>query len=146
VVPLAAAIVGAVIATVVFIVMYAFADPVNWVQNPGYAVGGAIAQFVIGFLVAFVGGLMGHIFVNDGNLDVPTWDFTDYELIICKRDNWREVFGVFFDRPENVRESFQRLYPIRLDTMHARPITHDDQLLLYVETRRLLKVIRIRSA
>lgn len=67
-------------------------------------------------------------------------DFTDYVLVICKRDNW-DVFKLFFDRPENVRESFQRLYPIRLDTMHARPITQDDELLLYVETRRLMKAM-----
>lgn len=68
-------------------------------------------------------------------------DFTDYERVICKRDNWREIFSVVFHRQESVRESFQRLHPIRLDTMHARPITQDDELLLYVETRRLVKVI-----
>lgn len=71
-------------------------------------------------------------------------DFTDYERVICKGDNWREVFAVFFVRSESVRESFQRLYPIRLDTMHARPITQDDELLLYVETRRMVKVIKKR--
>ena len=49
-------------------------------------------------------------------------DFTDYELVICKRDNWKEVFCEYFGRPENIRESFQRLHPVRLDTMHARPI------------------------
>lgn len=68
-------------------------------------------------------------------------DFTDYERVICKSDNWRELFGAYFERQESVRESFQRLHPIRLDTMHARPITQDDELLLYVETRRLVKVI-----
>lgn len=68
-------------------------------------------------------------------------DFTDYILIIGKRDNW-QVFEPFFGRQEDVRESFQRLHPIRLDTMHARPITQDDELLLFVETRRLIKVIR----
>ncbi len=68
-------------------------------------------------------------------------DFTDYERVICRSDNWREIFGRFFARQESVRESFQRLHPIRLDTMHARPITQDDELLLYVETRRLVKVI-----
>lgn len=66
-------------------------------------------------------------------------DFTDYEKVICKRDNWRTVFCRFYGRPENVRESFQRLHPIRLDTMHARPIIQDDQLLLYVEVRRLIQ-------
>lgn len=68
-------------------------------------------------------------------------DFTDYELVICKRDNWKEVFASFFRTPESVRESFQRLYPVRLCTMHARPITQDDELLLYVETRRFIKII-----
>lgn len=68
-------------------------------------------------------------------------DFTDYMRVICRRDNWRDVFAVFFGREESVRESFQRLYPIRLDTMHARVITQDDELLLYVETRRLMKAV-----
>ena len=68
-------------------------------------------------------------------------DFTDYELIICRADNWREVFSQTFKRPESVRESFQRLYPIRICTMHARPITQDDELFLYVELRRLIGVI-----
>jgi len=71
-------------------------------------------------------------------------DFTDYERVICKGDNWKEVFAEFFVSIGSVRESFQRLYPIRLDTMHARPIAQDDELLLYVETRRFVKVIRKR--
>jgi hypothetical protein len=69
-------------------------------------------------------------------------DFTDYERIICKGDNWREVFASSFGRPESVRESLQRLHPIRICAMHARPITQDDQLLLYVEVRRLIGIMR----
>ncbi len=68
-------------------------------------------------------------------------DFTDYELIICRRDNWKEVFSNFFVRPENVRETFQRLHPLRIDTMHARLITQDDELFLFVEVKRIMKVI-----
>lgn len=68
-------------------------------------------------------------------------DFRDYEAVICKKDNWRQVFAQAFVRQESIRETFQRLYPIRICTMHARPITQDDQLLLYVETRRILKVV-----
>lgn len=68
-------------------------------------------------------------------------DFTDYVLVIMRTDNWREVFDAYFERREDVRESFQRLHPIRLDTMHARPISQDDELLLYVEVKRLLSVI-----
>lgn len=67
-------------------------------------------------------------------------DFTDYERVICKRDNWREVFASIFGRPESVRESLQRVYPIRICTMHARPITQDDELFLFVEIKRLLQV------
>ena len=55
--------------------------------------------------------------------------------------NWRNVFAPFFDRQDSVCESFQRLYLVRLDTMHARPITQDDKMLLHVETRRLVKVM-----
>jgi len=68
-------------------------------------------------------------------------DFSDYAPVICRADNWREVFGPFFNRTESVRESFQRLHPIRLDTMHSRLITQDDELLLHVEVKRLVKVI-----
>jgi hypothetical protein len=71
-------------------------------------------------------------------------DFTDYVTVICKRDNWREVFEGHFGRAEDVRESFQRLYPIRLDTAHARLITQDDELLLYVEAKRLVQVMMKR--
>jgi Swt1-like HEPN len=66
-------------------------------------------------------------------------DFTDYERVICKGDNWRVVFTRFFGKPESVRESLQRLYPIRVCTMHARPITKEDELLLFVEVKRLGK-------
>jgi hypothetical protein len=68
-------------------------------------------------------------------------DFTDYERVICKKDNWRQVFSSYFMSMESVRESFQRLHPIRMDTMHARPIIQDDELLLYVEVKRLIRVI-----
>jgi len=68
-------------------------------------------------------------------------DFTEYERIICKRDNWREVFEAFGWRQESLRESFQRLHMLRLDTMHARPISSDDLLLLYVEVKRLMGVL-----
>ena len=68
-------------------------------------------------------------------------DFTDYERVICKRDNFRQVFSQYFRRTENIRESLQRLYPIRLDTMHSRPITQEDEIFLVVEVRRVFKVI-----
>jgi hypothetical protein len=69
-------------------------------------------------------------------------DFTDYERIISRAYNWSDVFSKFYVRQEDVLESFRRLYPIRLSTMHARPITQDDELYLFVESRRLMSVIK----
>ena len=68
-------------------------------------------------------------------------DFADYEQIIVRRDNWKQAFSSVFKRPALVQESFRRLYPIRVCTMHARLITQDDELYLYAETRRLLTAI-----
>jgi hypothetical protein len=70
-------------------------------------------------------------------------DFTDYERLILRTDNWKAVFRPVFRRLESVRESLQRLYPIRICTMHARLITQDDELLLFVEVKRLLKAIGV---
>ncbi|MBY0573377.1 MAG: hypothetical protein K2P84_06815 [Undibacterium sp.] len=69
-------------------------------------------------------------------------DFTDYRGIIERKDNWLTVFKPIFGREEDVRESFQRLFPVRIATMHARLITQDDELLLLVETKRILKAIK----
>lgn len=69
-------------------------------------------------------------------------DFTEYKAIIERRDNWSAVFKSVFGRPEDIRESFQRMFPVRIATMHARLITSDDELLLLVETRRILRAIK----
>jgi hypothetical protein len=68
-------------------------------------------------------------------------DFTEYETIICRKDHWREVFQYWFQRPESIRESFQRLYPIRLATMHSRFVTKEDELYLLAESTRLINAI-----
>ena len=65
-------------------------------------------------------------------------DFSDYVTIITRKDNWNRVFQGYFGRKTSVQESFQRLYPIRICTMHSRPITQDDEFYLFVETKRLL--------
>ncbi len=69
-------------------------------------------------------------------------DFTDYRKIIERRDNWTTVFKPIFGRSDDVRESLQRLYPVRIATMHARIVTLDDELLLLVETKRVLRAMR----
>lgn len=70
-------------------------------------------------------------------------DFSDYVPIITQKNNWNEVFEPVFRRPTFVQESFQRLYPIRICTMHARMITHDDEIYLYVEIKRVLSAIGV---
>jgi hypothetical protein len=42
-----------------------------------------------------------------------------------------------FRREEDVRESFQRLHPLRIATMHARLLTQDDEVFLSVEVNRI---------
>ncbi len=72
-------------------------------------------------------------------------DFSDYRMIIERADNWNTAFKPVFRRPEDIRESFQRLNPVRIATMHSRIVTLEDELLLMVETSRILKAIRSRS-
>jgi hypothetical protein len=72
-------------------------------------------------------------------------DFTDYERIITRKDNWKS-FQTYFRREEIVRESLQRLYPVRLATMHARLLTQEDQILMYAEIRRFGRVLRSRPS
>lgn len=70
-------------------------------------------------------------------------DFTEYEPIICQKDHWNDIFVNIFKRKESVKESFQRLYPIRLATMHSRIVTKEDKLYLYAETLRILRAINL---
>lgn len=74
--------------------------------------------------------------------DIPTHEDLGCALVAT---NWETVFKGIFGRREDVRESFQRLYPIRNATMHAGILTLDDELFLRVETRRILKAIGATS-
>lgn len=69
-------------------------------------------------------------------------DFTDYIRIIERKDNWKTVFKSVFQREENIRELFTRIFPIRICTMHGRIVTLDDELYLRVEARRVLRAIK----
>lgn len=72
-------------------------------------------------------------------------NFTDYESIIVRKDNWNGVFAPLFLRKSSVQESLRRLYPVRNCTMHCRIITHDDELYLHAETTRLLRAIEVKT-
>ena len=64
-------------------------------------------------------------------------DFTDYSSVIGKQDNWKRVFVTVFRTVESIRESLQRLQPVRICVMHSRQVTNDDMLFLYVEIKRI---------
>ena len=70
-------------------------------------------------------------------------DFTDYSRIICRRDNWNQVFALFFRRKTDIEESLIRLRPVRTCTMHVRVIAPDDHLILLAETVRILRAIGV---
>lgn len=81
---------------------------------------------------------------QNGERDLPLIeyaDFTDYKVIIEKNDNWTDVFKAIFGRKDEVRESFQRLQPVRIVTMHGRLVTMDDDLFLRAETTRIMRKI-----
>ena len=61
-------------------------------------------------------------------------DFTDYVTIITQRNNWAELFEVYFRRAEFVRESLHRLHPIRVCTMHSRILSQKMWQILQMET------------
>lgn len=70
-------------------------------------------------------------------------DFTDYRVIIETNENWQRVFKPVFRRKEDVQESLVRLYPVRIATMHARPVTQADRLLLHFEVTRVLRATQV---
>ena len=79
---------------------------------------------------------------NQSKVLIAYADFNDYEPIICNDEHWDDIFREIFHRKSDIGESLHRLYPIRNDTMHSRPITSDDELLLYVESKRILGAIK----
>ncbi len=80
---------------------------------------------------------------NGETLDflIEAADFTDYESIICRKDTFAELFKPYFRDASSVRESFNRLRPLRIATMHSRFVTKDDLLFLVAEATRLLRAM-----
>ena len=73
-------------------------------------------------------------------------DFTDYGQIICRSDDFKLLFVAGFrSEAGSVRESFNRLMPLRLATMHARVVTKQDLLYLVSESARLFSAMGIST-
>ena len=71
-------------------------------------------------------------------------DFTDLSDIICRKDNWNEVFHRLFVSKDDFRVSLQRLSPIRKAIAHNRPLVRTDQLILLSEACRILGALGVR--
>jgi hypothetical protein len=65
-------------------------------------------------------------------------DFSDYLGIIVQRSNWREVFQPIFGNQKDTEVSFERLQPLRIETMHSRRLSCADAVVLATEVHRLL--------
>lgn len=68
-------------------------------------------------------------------------DFSHYSKIIICKNNWDNVFKVYFGRKESVAESLLQLNCIRIAVMHSRTISQTDCFAAYVEADRILRAI-----
>jgi hypothetical protein len=66
-------------------------------------------------------------------------DFSEYLGIIVRRSNWRDVFQPIFGNQKDTEVSFERLQPLRIETMHNRPLSRADAAVLATEVHRLLR-------
>lgn len=71
-------------------------------------------------------------------------DFSHYQQLIERGDNWIKVFATVFARKTDIQESFTRLGPVRVCAMHCRIITPDDQLILNAEAQRIFRALGFR--
>ncbi len=71
-------------------------------------------------------------------------DFSDLSDIICRKDNWNDVFHGLFVSKDDLRVSLQRLSPIRKAIAHNRPLVRTDQLILLSEACRILGALGVR--
>lgn len=65
-------------------------------------------------------------------------DFTDYTPLITSNLNWK-IFEPFFGNKMLTQASFQRLFPYRLDTMHARAFAQEELVIVAGDCQWLLK-------
>ena len=65
-------------------------------------------------------------------------DFPDLMEIICRANNWRDTFEATFKNRDDVKASFQRLFPVRNAIAHNRALGRSDELTLICESTRIL--------
>ena len=70
-------------------------------------------------------------------------DLMDMSDIICRRDNWNDVFSAIFKDRADFQVGMRRLNPIRHAIAHGRPLVRTDQLALCAEAARLLRALGV---
>ena len=70
-------------------------------------------------------------------------DLMDLSDIICRRDNWNDVFSAIFMDRDDFQVGMRRLNPIRRAIAHGRPLVRTDQLVLCAEAIRLLRALGV---
>ena len=71
-------------------------------------------------------------------------DFMDLAELLCRSDNWNDVFEPFFKDREDVLVSLRRLNPVRRAIAHSRPLGRADVLTLVNEATRLFGAMGTR--
>ena len=71
-------------------------------------------------------------------------DFMDLPHIICRKDNWAELFAPLLGAKEDVQTAFRRMHPIRIAVAHVRPVAAEEITLLAAEACRLLRAMGVR--
>ena len=72
-------------------------------------------------------------------------DFADLKQIICRGDNWRDVFQFIFIDKNELQVSFSRLMPVRNAIAHARSLGMSDTLFLFSESTRILSALGVST-
>lgn len=67
-------------------------------------------------------------------------NFMDLFEVIARKDNWA-VFGPYFRNRENLQMSMSRIYSIRNDVAHSRPISMSDVVIAMAESTILFRAI-----
>lgn len=67
-------------------------------------------------------------------------NFMDLVDVMCRRDNW-PLFNTTFRDQGNLRVSMTRLYSVRNDLAHARPICQTDALIARMESTMLFRAM-----
>ncbi len=72
-------------------------------------------------------------------------DFTDYEKVILRNDNWKEAFKPIFHNKEYVQLRMSELVALRNSIMHGRELTWDDKQKVSIFCKELLRPFAVHE-